>query len=910
MEQGEHQLFANFLQDFNYRLAQSGGDEAHTALGKTQKLKAAMNNQLRRALIGLKLPPANKHEEWVAEVREIALEVEEMADYRPSGATNTRTRYGAPKSGVAMSVPRNQGVDSEGDIRMGGTNALMAGIRGMTLGNEGRESDLEDLGRPPTTAANAVGHDDRRASLPRAPWRSQQEVRRLLSEGACVRCTERGQFAKECPRFRKRGPLSEVALKGANGISSGIEKVLCSQPLVIVGLINSSFPTEAMVDTGCLCLSVIDENLVRAHKIHIESIPSRALLLADDNKTTVIKQIAKYELDIEGHRVLMWAYVMTNLAYPIILGKPWMEKNQVVYAANRPSLKIGHRELLKRSTENPTLVQRELEGPTGISRQDLIGREQVVWSVSKMELEKALEPKKTMTREETRANLPAELWKFTELFLEDGTDGNDALPPHRPGVDTKVVMQKDNQGRDKEVPWGPLYGMTREELLVLRKTLTELQDKNWIRVSSSPGGAPVLFIKKPGEDLRFCVDYRVLNAVTERDRYPLPLIRETMQMLSGASWLTKVDVRSAFHRLRIAGGDEWKTAFRTRFGSFEWLVTPFCLAGAPSAFQRWINKELGDLLGVTCSAYVDDVVIFTDGDLEDHWTKVSQVLQRLQNAGLKLDPRKCEFAKKEIKYLGFIVNVNEGIKADPEKVRAIGTWEAPKNVKGLTKKGTPFRWGQEQEESFESLKSLFSTAPILALWNGDNPTVLETDASGWATGGCLLQKQPGGQLKPVAYFSKKLSPAECNYDIHDKELLAIIRCLNEWKSELLGVKNPFLILTDHQNLKYFMTSRRLSERQVRWSQLLSQFNFELDFRSGKLAGRPDALSRRAQDIPGSINDPRLKEREFRLLKEDWIHKNPVVGHVQADQSYIRGRIPTGESVRGTGITATLGQVFR
>ncbi|KAI0992287.1 hypothetical protein K3495_g15899, partial [Podosphaera aphanis] len=347
-------------------------------------------------------------------------------------------------------------------------------------------------------------------------------------------------------------------------------------------------------------------------------------------------------------------------------------------------------------------------------------------------------------------------------------------------------MQKDDQGRDKDVPWGPLYGMTREELLVLRKTLTELQDKNWIRVSSSPGGAPVLFIKKPGGGLRFCVDYRALNAVTERDRYPLPLIRETMQILSGASWLTKVDVRSAFHRLRIAEGDEWKTAFRTRFGSFEWLVTPFGLAGAPSAFQRWINKVLGDLLGVTCSAYVDDVVIFTDGDLKNHWTKVSQVLQRLQNAGLKLDPKKCEFARKEIKYLGFIVNVNEGIKVDPEKVKAIGTWEAPKNIKGvrsflgfanfyrtfipefaqtsaplqsLTKKGTPFRWDQEQRESFEGLKSLFSTAPILALWNGENPTVLETDASGWATGGCLLQKQPGGQLKPVAYFSKKLSPA-------------------------------------------------------------------------------------------------------------------------------------------------------
>ncbi|KAI0996318.1 hypothetical protein K3495_g11862 [Podosphaera aphanis] len=397
MEQGEHQLFADFLQDFNYRLAQSGGDEAHTVLGKTQKLKAAMNNQLRRALIGLKLPSANKHEEWVAEVREIALEVEAMADYRPRGATNTRTRYGAPKSGVALSVPRSQGVDSEGDVRMGGTNALMAGIRGLALEDGEREGERENPGEYPTAdAANAVGHDDGRPSLPRAPWRSQQEGARSKKRQRFERYGGAGKW----------GPLSKVALKGADGISSVVERVLCSQPLVIVGLLNASFPTKAMVDTGCLCFSVIDENLVRAHNIHIESIPSRPLRLAVDSKTAVINQIAKYELDIGGHRELMWAYVMTNLAYPIILGKPWMEKNRVIYAANKPSLKIENRELLKQNAGNSTPVQAESKLPTGINRQDLIGRERVVGIISKTELERALEPKKTITREEIRANLP------------------------------------------------------------------------------------------------------------------------------------------------------------------------------------------------------------------------------------------------------------------------------------------------------------------------------------------------------------------------------------------------------------------------------------------------------------------------------------------------------------------------
>lgn len=163
------------------------------------------------------------------------------------------------------------------------------------------------------------------------------------------------------------------------------------------------------------------------------------------------------------------------------------------------------------------------------------------------------------------------------------------------------------------MPWGPLHGVSKGELL-LRKTLSELLDENWIRASSSPGGAPVLFRKNPGGGLRFCVDYCALNAITNLDRYPLPLIKETLRMASTAKWFSKVDVRAVFHRLWISKGDEWKTAFRTRFGACEWLVTPFGLAEAPAAFQRWINNVLGDLLGKICSAYLDDVLIFSDGD--------------------------------------------------------------------------------------------------------------------------------------------------------------------------------------------------------------------------------------------------------------------------------------------------------
>ncbi|KAI0993710.1 hypothetical protein K3495_g14474, partial [Podosphaera aphanis] len=254
---------------------------------------------------------------------------------------------------------------------------------------------------------------------------------------------------------------------------------------------------------------------------------------------------------------------------------------------------------------------------------------------------------------------------------------------HRPGVDLSIEIEKDEQGRFKDLAKGPLYGMSRDELLCLRKELTELLDRNWIRASSSPGGAPVLFVKKPGGGLRFCVDYRSLNNITKKDRYPLPLLKETFRAVSQARWFTKLDVSAAFHRIRIKEGDEWKTAFQTRLGLFEWLVMPFGLTGAPAAWQRWINYLLRDYLDEFCTAYLDDVLIWSDGSKEDHLEKVDKVLERLVHAELKLDLKKCEFAVKTVKYLGFMVTAGRGISVDPDKQAAIEKWELPRTQTGV-----------------------------------------------------------------------------------------------------------------------------------------------------------------------------------------------------------------------------------
>lgn len=684
-------------------------------------------------------------------------------------------------------------------------------------------------------------------------------------------------------------------------------------PLLIKVLADQAVYTKALVDSGCLCAAAFSLDFV--HRLRSPRIPveRRRLQLADNTSpNNWITEISCVSLDIEGRAMKVWGYVIRNLSYDLILGKPWMENHDVVYLAKKRAIRFGSNRkgqvvreagwldaVAARRPELAALRSPEAGLVTGavfakIAQRAEKKRDTQIFGASLEDINRALQPSAKMTEKELRQQLPLQLQDRVALFRDDAST---ALPPNRPQYDTPVNLETDGEGGEKEVPCGPLYGMSRNELLVLRKTLTDYLGKGWIRASSSSGGAPVLFAQKPGGGLRFCVDYRALNAVTKRDRYPLPLIKETLRAVSKARWVTKVDVRTAFHRLRLRKGDKWKTAFCTRFGSFEWLVMPMGLAGAPASFQRYINGTLAQYLDDFCAAYLDDVLIYTDGSEADHWEKVQLVLQKLEAAGLQLDLKKCEFARKKVKYLGFIIELGKGISVDPDKVAAIKSWEAPANVKAvqsfvgfanfyrdfipqfsniaepllcLTRKGAPWNWGKAQRLAFHTLRDAFITAPVLGMWQEDQPTVLEADASGWATGGCLSQRDKEGRLRPVAYYSRKFLPAECNYDIHDKELLAIVRCFQEWRNMLVGVAQPVTVLSDHKNLRYFMTSRRLTERQVRWSQFLSQFNFRLEFRAGKNALRPDALSRRDQDLPQNASDDRLREREFQLLKDEWV----------------------------------------
>ena len=459
--------------------------------------------------------------------------------------------------------------------------------------------------------------------------------------------------------------------------------------------------------------------------------------------------------------------------------------------------------------------------------------------------------------------LPAQYHQYLKLF-EPATA--QALPKHR-SFDHAIDLEPGAQP-----PWGPVYALSEVELQALREYLDEMLRTGKIRPSKSPAGAPILFVPKAhGRGLRLCVDYRGLNKVTIKNRYPLPLMGELRDRVQGSRIFSKIDLKSGYNLIRIKEGDEWKTAFRTRYGHYEYLVMPFGLTNAPATFQAMMNDILREFLDLGVVVYIDDILIYSKTE-EEHEALVKKVLQRLQEEGLAAEMDKCVFHTTQVDFLGYVLST-EGVFMSNESIQTILDWEAPCSVKDVqvfmgfanfyrrfvrnfsgvckpitdTLKGDPkdFRWTQACQVAFEFLKAQFTKAPVLRHFDPQKEIFLETDASDFAIAGVLSQKHEG-RLHPVAFFSRKFIPAEVNYEVYDKEMLAIVQCFIEWRHYLEGARHQITVFTDHKNLEYFATSKVLNRRQARWAERLSPFDFKIIYRKGEQNGKADALSRRPE----------------------------------------------------------------
>ncbi|XP_077137060.1 uncharacterized protein LOC143794136 [Ranitomeya variabilis] len=473
--------------------------------------------------------------------------------------------------------------------------------------------------------------------------------------------------------------------------------------------------------------------------------------------------------------------------------------------------------------------------------------------------------------------LPSPYWSYADVFNKREAEN---LPPHR-SYDCPVELLP---GRSP--PRGRIYPLSAAETKSMSEYIQENLAKGFIRKSSSPAGA----------------------GITIKNRYPLPLIPELFDRLRGARIFTKLDLRGAYNLVRIRSGDEWKTAFNTRDGHYEYLVMPFGLCNAPAVFQEFVNDVFRDLLYSCVLVYLDDILIFSS-DLPSHRRSVREVLQRLRENHLYAKIEKCLFEQTSLPFLGYIVS-DSGLKMDPEKVNAIINWPRPCGVKAiqrfigfanyyrqfiphfssmirplssLTRKGSCSKdWSPEAEKSFVLLKRSFSSAPVLHHPEVNKPFILEVDASSTGAGAVLSQKTPEGLTAPCGFFSKAFSPSERNYTIGDRELLAIKLALGEWRYLLEGSVHPFVIFSDHKNLTYLQTAQRLNPRQARWSLFFARFEFELRFRPGNKNIRADALSRSFQSPLQDAISLITEEVEIQIGA---LHREKIAFYVLPNLSY-------------------------
>lgn len=468
------------------------------------------------------------------------------------------------------------------------------------------------------------------------------------------------------------------------------------------------------------------------------------------------------------------------------------------------------------------------------------------------------------------------------------------LPRSRPGHD--VILEEES----KPPATGPPRYQTPPQYMPLeRETVDKLLAMDFIEPCMEPDAAAVLFVPKPhAAEKRFCIDFRWRNKYLKPRIVNAPNLAGTVYNCRDAKHMTKIDIIQAFHRLRLHPDSKRLTAFRTRLGTFQWKVLPFGLKVGPAWFQKFINSLLHDLLDWITSAYSDDILIYSDNEKE-HWNHVEEVIYRLDVAQLQGDIKKSRFNVESVDYLGVILEAGVGIRIDPAKIQAITDWkfedlvsrsairsflglcnyvrmfchhasDAAEPLNRLLKKEARFEMGSEQRKSFETLKRLASTAPVLAFFCPGRPTKIETDASRNATGGVVWQQQEEGEWKPVGYFSKTMTPAERAYPIQDRELLAVVQTIEHYCPELIG--QQFFVVTDHQALIYFSSKRSLSTRQVRWADFLSNFDITFQYRPGRENVVADALSRKTVDNP-TVKAREAEDRTITLIPPESIETN-------------------------------------
>eukprot|EP00731_Ephydatia_muelleri_P008911 Em0004g1249a len=488
---------------------------------------------------------------------------------------------------------------------------------------------------------------------------------------------------------------------------------------------------------------------------------------------------------------------------------------------------------------------------------------------------------------EERKQLKELLHRFSDVIsLSDSDIGR-----------TEMIQHHINTENAKPVKQAPRR-LPFHHLKEVKKLVESMLDNNVIEPSNGPWASPIVLVKKKDGSTRFCVDFRQLNSVTRKDAHPIPRIDETLDALHGACWFSTLDLASGYWQVKVAPEDREKTAFTTPYGLYQFCVMPFGLCNAPSTFQRLMELVLAGLHWSSCLVYLDDIIIYSR-TVKEHLTRLEEVLERLQAAGMKLKPKKCRLLRRKVNYLGYIVS-SGGVQTDPLKVESILSWPSPTTqkelrqflglasyyrrfVKGfasiaaplnhLLEKGKPWEWTKVCEHAFSSLKKMLTTSPILAYPDFEIEFTVDCDASGDGLGAVLSQCIGGGE-NVISYASRSLTKPEKKYCATRKEMLALVWAVGQFRPYLLG--RPFTVRTDHSALQWLYSFKEPEGQVARWLESLAEYEFTVQHRPGKKHTNADALSRvpcqdapavNANSIPLDRTDSWLSQLSKREIRE-------------------------------------------
>ncbi|KAG7599514.1 Retrotransposon gag domain [Arabidopsis suecica] len=717
----------------------------------------------------------------------------------------------------------------------------------------------------------------------------------------CYHCGKAGHFKRECPKLEVEKQAAQRANRSGNGLPPPPKRQAIA-PRVYELSEDANDAGNFRAITGTLCIGDVETHTLfdsgATHCFVSSEMVEKGGFKKEPNTEYGMVRAAGGQVMYPSGVVREISVVVNGVNMPtdlivvqlkkhdVILGMDWLGKYKAHLDCHRGRIQFEREEgMLKFQgirTTSGSLVISAIQAERMLEK----GCEAYIATITTHEVGANAELKDILIANE-----------FADVF-----EAVSGLPPDR--SDPFTIELEAGTTPISKAP----YRMAPAEMAELKKQLEELLDKGFIRPSSSPWGAPVLFVKKKDGSFRLCIDYRGLNKVTIKNKYPLPRIDELLDQLGGAKWFSKIDLASGYHQIPIEPSDIRKTAFRTRYGHYEFVVMPFGLTNAPAAFMKMMNSVFREFLDEFVIIFIDDILVYSK-DWKTHQNHLRAVLERLREQKLFAKLSKCSFWQRSIGFLGHIVS-EQGVSVDPEKIKSIKDWPRPKNateirsflglagyyrrfVKGfasmsqpmtrLTGKDTKFQWSEECEKSFSELKTMLTSAPVLVLPEEGEPYMVYTDASITGLGCVLMQK---GSV--IAYASRQLRKHEGNYPTHDLEMAAVVFALKIWRSYLYGAKVQ--IFTDHKSLKYIFTQPELNLRQRRWMEFVADYDLDIAYHPGKANQVADALSRRRFDVEAEKNQVDLVNMMGTLHLNALSKDLEPLGLGAADQADLLSRI--------------------